>query len=430
VESNEVVVICDDANKTPSVNTTVESNEVVFICDDASDTDNVDSNEVAGTIAITKTMYTIYNMGGLGSDGSGGSCNGEAAFKGCTTIACALDLNFDDVLMDIGSSGGLTLAWLNAISNCKACIGVEVERDRHVVAETFNLRLMKLLPDFDCRIIFHNSNIDTYINLMGVTKLYMYDKVFNTALKLKIGKIVNKSLSIQYIASTTKDLDSFGFNVTLVKPIGSLVARGGKMSHTFYLYKHDNYSDSADYVTTPHIQTLIQIASNKQLRLERLEMNVDAVLNSERSSRSKQLVDAGNATCEGDCATAGKMLYSLLMKKSCQINDFSYIQSRKTKNYVTYNETPDRTEVDLKGLVGLKRHSAVIAPCWDGNEDGIILIKLVQRNFQRNNPYIAIIYDIQTDEIAEFPVKDIFDQFNYECGLPSTINIESLLNVS
>jgi hypothetical protein len=288
---------------------------------------------------------------------------------------------------------------------------------------------MKLQPDSDCRMVFENSDISSYFHLNGVTKLFMYDKVFQPELILRIGEIVNSTSSIQYIVSTTKDIESFGFNVKLVSNLGCLTARGSQMRHTFYLYKHNHYdSDIVDWIVRPDMKTLIQIASDKELRLARIQTNVDAVLNSERLTRSKHaIIDDDSA----DNAAAGKLLFDLLMVKYPIVNDFLYDLSSKTKFYAIFNETNEiNSETDILGFACMTELAAVKAPSWDGKDKGKILIKLIRRKFQRNRQFIGIIYDIATDKIAEYPVKDILQKFNYQKNIPIAIKLQELLEVN
>jgi hypothetical protein len=368
-------------------------------------------------------------MGGLGSDGSGGSTNGESSLAGCKIIVEALKLNSSDVLMDVGSSGGLTLAWLNALSGCRASIGIEVELLRYQVAEAFNLRLMNSQPQFDSRIVFYNADITNFSRLSGVTKLFMYDKVFNPDTMFSIGETVNRTESIQYIVST-KNLVSFNFNVRLVCNMGCLSARGGKMSHTFYLYEHENYEPNSDaWKITRHMKGLIELASDKEQRLKRLEKHVGAVLNRERLTRSNNTIIIADSACRNDYTKAGNELFHLLKTKSPVVKKILYQQSNKSKYYVDYNESLVGTlEWDVQALVCMKKELAIIAPCWDGNDEGKMLIKLTRRN-RRNNSYTALIYDLLTKDIYETAVKDVFDQFNYEIDLPPHIDIKSLIDV-
>jgi hypothetical protein len=73
--------------------------------------------------------------------------------------------------------------------------------------------------------------------------------------------------------------------------------------------------------------------------------------------------------------------------------------------------------------------AAVIAPSWDGKDKGKILVKIIRRNHQKNGKYIGIIYDIGTNKIAEYSIKDILYKFNYQKNIPIAIKLQKLLEV-
>jgi hypothetical protein len=290
---------------------------------------------------------------------------------------------------------------------------------------------MKLLPNFDCRIALENSDISSFVQLNGVTKIYMYDKVFRPDLKSAIAKIINNSCSIRFIASTTKDLEDYGFEVKFVKQLGSLPARGGNMSHTFYIYETCHRDpDRSTWIIQPRMENLIEIASNKVMRFELLKTNVDAVHNSERYTRSKEVTN--NLIADSRCGVeAGKALYKMLIEIfPVIINGVDYSRTFKTKRYATYNETEySKAEYDIKILACLQKTTAVLAPSWDGKEDGKILLQLTRRTHKKNNPYTGVVYNISTDTFEELPVYDIFGQFDHEFKLPSSFDAECLLEV-
>jgi hypothetical protein len=242
----------------------------------------------------------------------------------------------------------------------------------------------------------------------------------------KIGLIVNETTTIKYIASTTKDLDQFGFDVELENILGTQGARGGHMAHTFYLYRCLNYYNNEDHdveCINPHIENLIEIASKKAMRLQRLQSNVDAVHNSLRPSRSRQP--------QTDTVVAGNELYSLLMEENAVVLEKRYIVSTRTRHYMTFNETTHiKGEFNVAALACLQKLTAVVAPSWDGKAEGKILLKIIRRNFKKNNVYSAIVYDITTAIIIETPIANIFGQFDYISNLPQEINVESLLEVN
>ena len=92
-----------------------------YVCDQNLSSDNTPDNN-----AIQKTILSLYNNshGGLGSDGSSGSTNGELKNASCVAIAAGLlELGSLDVVLDIGSGSGVTLTKMVANSKCKSGIG-------------------------------------------------------------------------------------------------------------------------------------------------------------------------------------------------------------------------------------------------------------------------------------------------------------------
>jgi hypothetical protein len=127
---------------------------------------------------------------------------------------------------------------------------------------------------------------------------------------------------------------------------------------------------------------------------------------------------------------AGKALYTILMAKDPIVNDVNYSRCFKTTKYVTYNETEIlKSEYDVKGLVSIQNSTAVLAPSWDGNENGKILLKLTRRTFTKNDRYSGIVYNISTETFNELPAPNIFGQFDHEFKLPSKFNTKFLLEV-
>jgi hypothetical protein len=76
---------------------------------------------------------TPFGLRNLGSDGSGGSTNGELTLKGCEIMVERLNLGPDDILVDIGCSSGYAVLVMAVLSGCKA-IGIEVEQPRYDIA--------------------------------------------------------------------------------------------------------------------------------------------------------------------------------------------------------------------------------------------------------------------------------------------------------
>ena len=80
--------------------------------------------------------------GGMGSDGSGGSTNGEINDSGCGAIAKAIHLTATDTLLDLGSSSGRACYSMCAQAGGPVCIGIECEKDRHNIYMSFAHKVM------------------------------------------------------------------------------------------------------------------------------------------------------------------------------------------------------------------------------------------------------------------------------------------------
>jgi hypothetical protein len=177
------------------------------------------------------------------------------------------------------------------------------------------------------------------------------------------------------------------------------------------------------------MENLIEIASNKCMRFDLLKTNVDAVLNSERYTRSKLVTNNLIANSRSG-EEAGKALYTILMANDPIVNDVNYSRCFKSTKYVTYNETEiSKSEYDVKGLASIQKSTAVIAPSWDGNENGKILLKLTRQTHKKNDPYTGIVYNISTETFNELPAHNIFGQFDHEFTLPSKFDTKFLLEV-
>ena len=68
-------------------------------------------------------------------------------------------------------------------------------------------------------VTYINEDVKVFKSFNGMTKIFMYDKAFNDDLLRAIAVIFNQSHGIQYIASSTKDLHTYGFEVELHKNI-------------------------------------------------------------------------------------------------------------------------------------------------------------------------------------------------------------------
>ena len=131
VIDNYDVVVTDDAiivNASTSVNgnTThgLKDLEVIDVPDDDyNDAEAMTFSNSAGIDNICKTICGIYCKinAGVGSDGDGGSTNGELRDSACKSIVKKLLLNETDTFLDIGSDSGLRVSRICALSNC-ACL--------------------------------------------------------------------------------------------------------------------------------------------------------------------------------------------------------------------------------------------------------------------------------------------------------------------
>ena len=78
--------------------------------------------------------------------------------------------------------------------------------DRHNIAVNFNKTIIekyeKHIP-----IGFIHDDIISFDSLNGVSKIYMYDKVFDPDLMEKISMIINNTCTIQLIATTRNLVD-------------------------------------------------------------------------------------------------------------------------------------------------------------------------------------------------------------------------------
>jgi hypothetical protein len=370
-------------------------------------------------------MYNQSN-GNIGADGNGGSLNGELGDEGCRIVAKKLVLGDQDIVLDIGSGGGLTITRLSVLSDCRACIGIEVEPERYKMAETFNLFIMNKLKHLDFRVAFDNSDIRSYQNLNGVTKLFMYDAVFTISLKEEIGIIFNRSKSIKSLISTTKDLQEFGFNVELEENLGSLMAKGSQMSHTFYLYKSTTHLDIGkqdDLIVEDRLQQLINIASNRHLRLNTAETFSHAIQKSERPLRSAQVMAIlGEVVSPNEKDGPAEKLFGLLISKgNSSINGKIYRGQRVSKYCSIFNpkvlKLTGKTEIDA--IIHLQLRKGIIAPSYNGN--GKILLGLIFNKTRSLATYLGVIYTISTKKISTAAVTLLYDEYDFKNSLPFDI---------
>jgi hypothetical protein len=175
-----------------------------------------------------------------------------------------------------------------ACANCVG-MGIEIEFDRYIVSNNLSLALLnsRSLYDIDIKISFVNESIENIISLNGVSKIFMFDKVFIPELLTNIGLLFNKSTTVKHILSTKKNLDQFGFNATFVGQVDNLASRGHQMHHNFNLYSSNAFVESNDLdfhhsINMDHrISEHITIASCKNVRLQ----NVEEIMRSFQQSK-------------------------------------------------------------------------------------------------------------------------------------------------
>ena len=168
---------------------------------------------------------------------------------------------------------------MSAVVPVKCCIGIETEVLRHNIAVQFNRTLMLSMPDINLPVMFIHADINTFTSLNSITKLYMYDAVYTPSLLEKIKCIFNHTSSIQFIA-TTQNLKKLGFDVDLHCELGSLVGRGGNMSHQFYIYKsnHYVYNDLSSIVDS-RLSNAILVGTNQEMRYAEVDKYMYSVHN-------------------------------------------------------------------------------------------------------------------------------------------------------
>lgn len=403
-----------------------DDNDFQNLLDDVEyDNDNVSSTNAVFEKDSIQIITSVYNEshGGLGSDGSGGSINGELSTASCKIICNGLELNKDDCLCDIGSGGGFTLMRMAAESNVKVGIGIECEAERYNIAVNFNKTLMEKYPHINIPVTFSHADIQTLKNLNGFSKLYMYDKAFDDSLLKRISKTFNLTESIKFVASSIKDLHKYGFNVKLHNNLGSLGARGGNTSHTFYIYESKHYKTKAVDMETS-MMNLFKVAENKVHRYEAAEKHIHAVHHSEVSPREPQVRKILNET------STRPTLYDLLTSTtSPTIKDTKYTLS-ETRYYMRYNEqTLKDLTVEYAAIVHKSSKSTLLAPSYDGNinGEGKILVSLYYDPMKSGGTYYGVVYDIVTKLFKNDVVSKLYNKFDHNCSFP--FDITSILKV-
>jgi len=453
----------------PKENETVHEKEVVEEVEEEAEVDDKDEEEVmalnnGGGEGDSSGMYAhmhnpspvlnnvcqalcsafMHSSGSLEANGDGGSTNGEPIDKSCKIIAEGLKIGADDVLLDIGSGGGLTIARLQAISNCKIAVGVEVESIRHSIAVNFNLHLMENFKNQDFRVAFLNEDIRVFRTLNGFTRVYMFDKVFTSQLMMEIASIFNESKTVQYLASSQnmQNMIKFNFNVELMgESEGSLLARGGNMSHKFYFYLSKSYdpafiSYSPNFVE-PKFHESFNIARERHLRLDDAMNQVNAFHKSARGLRESQvrkiLNEPSLATDNESSVISAKKLFDILNneKGPSIINGVMLIPSLPSRSCIKYNERAlsemGKSEMDAISLRQSKK--AYFVPSFDGKEDGKILVGLVHDQTLTGNvpSYVGVVYNISTQKLERKSLQEWGDIFDYENSMP--FDIENIFSV-
>ena len=248
-------------------------------------------NEVITSVTEKLKHYNLLNRaynrscGNLGADADGGSINGEVGPSGLVIIANALKLNQNDFFCDFGSGGGKTATLLASTGSVKAAIGVENVVLRFNVAMNYNKYLLTIEKDVDVPITYLLEEIENFMDLNGITKLFMFDFAYSPSVLNKIIEILNLTITIQYIVSTKKNLVTYGFDGELLDNLGCLKSAGNAESHTFYLYKSNRFDDGCA-VWNPVLKTAFDTAINRNARQAIAVDHMKAFHGAERSPRS------------------------------------------------------------------------------------------------------------------------------------------------
>lgn len=335
-------------------------------------------------------------------------------------------------MLDIGSGGGLTLSKLAALSKCISAVGVEVESQRHIISCHYNRYLMTTNCDMNIPIWYVNDDIKIFPNFNGFSKIYMYDPVFTPDVMTAIAISFNASASVKMIAST-RDLLSFGFDVNLVDNVGSLQARGGKMSHTFYIYESKRYSPewilTISDIPVKKIVESIDIASSKEKRFKQNESFLYSVGHFEKSPRLSQLKKVLNDKVEVD---SPQLFYKLNGQKSSTINHTLFTLCSCTRDYELFNvkELAEVGRSEASAATHKPSKTAVIVPSYDGKENGRILTSIIVDNCKKNNTkYIACVYDTVDKSFNEISLSSAMPIFDHENSFPPGVHLEDVLKV-
>lgn len=350
-------------------------------------------------------------------------------------------------MLDIGSSGGLTLSKFACLSKCKAAVGVELVVGRHILSCHFNRHLMMTtLCDMDIPVWYVNDDIKKFINFNGFSKVYMYDKAFPTDLMNAIAIIFNASSSVKMIAST-KNLLEYGFQVKLITNLGSLIARGGEMSHTFYIYEATNYSTEwllRNAVPEKKVCEYIEIASTKDRRFTENEQVIYSDENSEKALRPSKIQRAlgGKDSKDflvSDCLVengASKLFNILADQKSITINGtlltfMKHQLSKQRGSYGMFNVQSLSKVGKSEAVAAIDKLTkcAIMVPAYDENENGQILTGIIYDDKNSNNKYKAVVYNIQTKAFHEIQLATAMCLFDYEKSFPLHLDLQIIMKV-
>lgn len=361
--------------------------------------------------------------GHLGSDGSGGSINGELTPAACKRICLALQLNSNDRVLDLGSGGGKSLALLVGLSAAKCGVGIECEVIRHSVATNFNKYIMTNLNAFDIPVMFLHDDINNFSDVNGITKVYMFDKAFTTELLYKIIDILNATTSIECIVSTRPFLMEIGLNCDGVQNIGSLASSGGS-THVFYVYKLKHYDVTCN-ILNPLLRKVFVSVADRESRLTEATDYMNVLHHTDEFLRATAITKILNE--RKPSRNPSEMLYDELLKV-VNINDEATIQdkvykitSEPTKAYKRFNEqqcTDFCIQMDAVAHKSMK--SALIAPSFDGSPDGNgkVLVAIVYKATNSTGTYHGIVYDIDSKAWSKPLVKDLFRTFSHTHSPP------------
>ena len=114
----------------------------------------------------------------MGSDGIGGSTNGELSDAGCAIVANALELNSQDTFLDLESGSGRACysICVQAVSFPRLCIGIECQDVRHNISVLYAKNIMDsdLLKNEEYPVWFIKANILTLETFNGYVYIFCF----------------------------------------------------------------------------------------------------------------------------------------------------------------------------------------------------------------------------------------------------------------